>query len=163
MTYGVSPFSSPREPHVRPVAGFPGQSDLRPAPSASAAPATGASVGTTWRKRITSYLKSPWTVQNGRASAAPRRLDRGAAPTGDGHDLVHMREVVFVPVTGHHDYSGKERRHDAPVGDLPEHLLRFWLPAQKRVRLVEPLPQINPDVRVPPVQFPDPTVRCVGR
>lgn len=27
MTYGVSPFSSPREPHVRPVAGFPGQSD----------------------------------------------------------------------------------------------------------------------------------------
>ena len=112
MTYGVSPFSSPREPHVRPVAGFPGQSDLRPAPSASAAPATGASVGTTWRKRITSYLKSPWTVQNGRASAAPRRLDRGAAPTGDGHDLVHMREVVFVPVTGHHDYSGKERRHD---------------------------------------------------
>ena len=55
----VSPLFSPREPHVRPVAAFPGQSDQRAHPSA--VPATGADVG--GQKRRTPDLKAARTVQ----------------------------------------------------------------------------------------------------
>ena len=77
MTYGVSPFSSPREPHVCLVAGFPGQSDHVPAPSAVLA--TGASVRGNVAKENSLLLESSTDRANGKTTAAKRRLNRGAA------------------------------------------------------------------------------------
>ena len=75
---GVLLYFSPREPHVCPVAGFPGQSDH--VPVSSTMPATGADGGGDVAKEKNHGLESCMDNANGRVTAAPRRLNRGAAP-----------------------------------------------------------------------------------
>lgn len=80
----------------------------------------------------------------------------------DGHHLIHVREVVGLPVSVGDQQKRKERRHDAPVRYILDQADAARLAVQDFLRLGIHLPQIRPEIGIRPVKLPDPYVRRVG-